>query len=115
MLSNILKVASPILWGSIYIFDFKMITFLLKATIEDYCLFIGTLFSAVVLSPLRFDYRLFNDTSITHDKNHIKPYQMSRNVKNQGLNYPTHHIKIILRLETQLFCLLFYYNIYIII
>ena len=28
----------------IYIFDFKMITFMLKATIEDYCLFIGTLF-----------------------------------------------------------------------
>ena len=38
--------------------------------------------------------------STTHDKIHIKPYQMSRNVKNQGLNYPTHHITIILRLET---------------
>ena len=38
--------------------------------------------------------------SITHDKNHIKPNQMSRNVKNQGLNYPTHYITIILRLET---------------
>ena len=37
--------------------------------------------------------------SITHDKNHIKPYQMSRNVINQGLYYPTHHITIILRLE----------------
>ena len=31
--------------------------------------------------------------------NHIKPYQMSQNVENQGLNYPTHHITIILRLE----------------
>ena len=30
----------------------------------------------------------------------FKPYQMSRNVKNQGLNYPTQHITIILRLET---------------
>ena len=78
-----------------------MITFMLKEAIEDYCLFIGTLFSAVVLSPLRFDYRLFNYMSITQDKNYIKPYQMSRNVKNQGLNYPTHHITIILRLETQ--------------
>ena len=38
--------------------------------------------------------------SITHDKNHIKPYQMSRNVKNQGLNYPTHYFTTLLRLET---------------
>ena len=70
ILSNILKVASPILWGSIYIFDLKMITFMLKVAIEDYCLFIGSLFSAVVLSPFRFEYRLCNYMSITHDKNH---------------------------------------------
>ena len=37
------KVASPILWGSIYIFDSKMITFMLKVAIEDYCLVIWTL------------------------------------------------------------------------
>ena len=43
ILSNILKVASPILWGSIYIFDLKMITFMLKVAIEDYCLVIWTL------------------------------------------------------------------------
>ena len=55
----------------------------------------------VVLSPLCFDYRnRFYYMSITHDKNPIKPYQMSQNVKNQWLNYPTHHITIILRLET---------------
>ena len=43
ILSNILKVASPILWGSIYIFDLKMITFMLRVAIEDYCVFIGKL------------------------------------------------------------------------
>ena len=42
ILSNILKVASPILWGSIYIFDLKMIRFMLKVAIEDYCLVIWT-------------------------------------------------------------------------
>ena len=43
ILSSILKVASPILWGSIYIFDLKVITFMLKVAIEDYCLVIWTL------------------------------------------------------------------------
>ena len=34
--------------------------------------------------------------SITHDKTHIKSHQMSRNVKNQGFNYPhpPYYIKI---------------------
>ena len=40
IVSNILKVASPSLWGSIYIFDLKIITFMLKVVIEDYCLVI---------------------------------------------------------------------------
>ena len=43
ILSNILKVASPTWWGSIYIFDLKMITFMLKVAIEDYCIVIWTL------------------------------------------------------------------------
>ena len=30
----------PMTWGSIYIFDLKMITFMLKVAIGDYCLVI---------------------------------------------------------------------------
>ena len=40
---SLLKVASPILWGSIYIFDLKMITFMLEVAIGDYCLILWTL------------------------------------------------------------------------
>ena len=73
---------------------------MLKVAIEDYCLVILTLLLQLFKS-LWFDFRIWFDyMSITHDKSHIKPCQMSRNVKNQGLNYPTHHITIILRLET---------------
>ena len=57
ILSNILKVASPIMWGSIYIFDSKMIPFMLKVAIEDYCCHLDTS-STVVLCPLCFDYRI---------------------------------------------------------
>ena len=59
-LSNILKVASPILWGSIYIFDLKMITFMLKVAIEDYCLVIWTLLLQlfIVLYALIIDFDL---------------------------------------------------------
>ena len=38
--------------------------------------------------------------SITNDKNHIKPYQMSQNVENRGVELPHPHITILLRLET---------------
>ena len=71
---------------------------MLKVTIEDYCLLILDTSSTVVLSPLCFDYRnWFDYMSITHDKNHIIWAEM---LKIRGLNYPTHHITIILRLET---------------
>ena len=74
---------------------------MLKVAIEDYCFVIWTLLLQLFLSPLCFDYRIWFDyMSITHDKNHINSYQMSRNVENQELNYPTYHITIILRLET---------------
>ena len=57
---------------------------MLNAAIEGYCLFIGTLFSAVVLVLYALIIDFFYYMSVTHDKSHIKPHQISRNIIIRG-------------------------------
>ena len=86
ILSNLLKLQVLSCCELLYIFDLKMTTFMLKVAIEDYfCIHWGTS-SAVVLSPLCFDYRsCFDYVSITHDNHQYEPILNEQKMLKSGV------------------------------